>query len=649
MKLSVIIVNYNVEFFLEQCLLSVESAIKGVDAEVYVVDNKSVDGSVAMVRDKFPWVKLIENKDNVGFSIANNQAIEVSQGEYVLLLNPDTVLEEKTLQDVCSFMDQTPDAGGLGVRMVDGKGHFLPESKRGLPTPKAALYKISGLYRLFPRSGKINRYYMGNLSEHETNEVEILSGAFMLLRKEALDKTGLLDESFFMYGEDIDLSWRLVQAGYKNYYFPKTTIIHYKGESTKKGSLNYVFVFYNAMIIFAKKHFSEKNARLFSQLINAAIYMRAALAIISRFVRKSIVPLVDFGVILVSLVLISRNYAVWQNKVFDPELLKIAFPIYSIVWLVSVYLTGGYDKPLKLLNILKGMVIGTGVILIGYSLLPEDLRFSRALILLGGINGFILLFFVRLVLHRLKVKGFSITAPKETRQAVVGSSDETSRVRSLLEQANANPGFYGIVSPPGHEVPGSIGTVKQLADIVRVHKIDEVIFCAKDLTSAQIISTMSSLTQPQIEFKIVPPESMYIIGSNSIQSSSNLLLMDVNSVSKPKNKRNKRLLDVLLSLFFFISLPVTLLIVRQPAGFVKNILNVLVGKKSWVGFSHQPASKLRLPRLKTGVLSPSLVVSSENPVAEVSQKLNLVYAKDYRIMNDLIIVNKCFRSLGRQA
>jgi len=272
MKLSVIIVNYNVKYFLEQCLHSVIKATQNVSSEVFVVDNNSVDGSCAMVQEKFPQVKLIANKQNTGFSKANNQAIRISQGEYVLLLNPDTVVEEDTFSKVVDFMDSHADAGGLGVKMIDGKGVFLPESKRGLPTPIVAFYKIFGFSSLFPKSKIFSKYHLGYLNNDETNEIEVLAGAFMLMRKSTLDKVGLLDEDYFMYGEDIDLSYRITLGGYKNYYYPETTIIHYKGESTKKGSINYVKVFYNAMIIFASKHFSAGNARLFSFVINFAIY-----------------------------------------------------------------------------------------------------------------------------------------------------------------------------------------------------------------------------------------------------------------------------------------------------------------------------------------------------------------------------------------
>ena len=273
--ISVVIVNYNVEFFLEQCLNSVTKAIEGIDGEVFVVDNNSLDNSVEMVKAKFPNVKCIENKQNVGFSKANNQAIELSDSKYILLLNPDTVVEETTFRKVIDFMESHPDAGGLGVRMVDGKGRFLPESKRGLPTPNVAFYKIFGLSRIFKKSPKFNRYHLGYLDEFKNHEIDILSGAFMLMRSETLDKIGLLDETFFMYGEDIDLSYRIQLGGWKNYYCSDTTIIHYKGESTKKSSVNYVFVFYRAMVIFAQKHFSKNHAKSFSFLINLAIYFRA--------------------------------------------------------------------------------------------------------------------------------------------------------------------------------------------------------------------------------------------------------------------------------------------------------------------------------------------------------------------------------------
>ena len=301
MKLSIIIVNYNVKYFLEEALLSVAKACQNVKAEVFVVDNNSVDDSVRMVKEKFPEVHLIANKDNPGFSIANNQAIRISKGEYVLLLNPDTVIEEDTLEKCVAFMDARPQAGGLGIKMIDGSGNFLPESKRGFPSPFVAFCKTFGLSRIFPKSKTFNHYHLGYLDDDKNHEVEVLAGAFMMLRKSVLDEIGLLDEIFFMYGEDIDLSYRIVKAGYKNYYFADSTIIHYKGESTKKGSLNYVRTFYNAMILFARKHFKGEKAWLFILMLQAAIYFRASLTIISNFVKRLFLPMLDATVIYVGM------------------------------------------------------------------------------------------------------------------------------------------------------------------------------------------------------------------------------------------------------------------------------------------------------------------------------------------------------------
>ncbi len=235
-RLSVIIVNYNVRYFLEQAIVSVLKAAERVETEIIVVDNRSVDGSCEMVERRFPEVRLLRNKENLGFSAANNQGMAMARGEYFLLLNPDTVLAEDTLEKTVAFMDAHPQAGGLGVKMLDGRGSFLPESKRAFPSPDVAFWKAFGFSALFPRSRVFGRYHLGFLDPDEVHEVEVLAGAFMLLRRSVIEQIGGLDEAFFMYGEDIDLSYRIVQAGYKNYYFPHSPIIHYKGESTKKGN-----------------------------------------------------------------------------------------------------------------------------------------------------------------------------------------------------------------------------------------------------------------------------------------------------------------------------------------------------------------------------------------------------------------------------
>lgn len=276
--LSVIIVNYNVKYYLEQCLEAVRRASQGLQIEVIVVDNLSTDGSIPYLRERFPEVTFIENKENVGFARANNQAIRMSAGKYVLLLNPDTIVAERTLSDFIRFMDSHPEAGGAGAYMLRTDGTFAPESRRGLPTPFVAFCKMSGLAALLPQSRVFGRYYMRYLNENEVNEIEIISGACMLLRREALDKVGLLDEDFFMYGEDIDLSYRILKGGYKNYFLP-TRMLHYKGESTEKSSFRYTYTFYQAMRLFFRKHYAHYSF-LVSLPINVAIWVRSFMAYI---------------------------------------------------------------------------------------------------------------------------------------------------------------------------------------------------------------------------------------------------------------------------------------------------------------------------------------------------------------------------------
>ena len=645
--LTVVIVNYNVSYFLEQCLHSVLRASENIDCEVFVVDNDSVDGSVEMVRQKFPWVKLIANKENLGFSKANNQAMRIANGRYVLLLNPDTLVEEDTFVKSVEFMDSHPEAGGLGVKMIDGKGRFLPESKRGLPTPAVAFYKIFGLSALFPKSKIFGQYHLGYLDKDEIHEIPILSGAFMLMRKETLDKVGLLDEAFFMYGEDIDLSYRIVLGGYKNYYFPDTRIIHYKGESTKKSSVNYVFVFYRAMLIFANKHFSARLAKTYSFLINMAIYLRASIAIASRFVKRAIVPVLDAVMIFASLLFSKSIYQNYSHIEYNPQMIHYGFAAYTLVWMVSVFLNGGYDKPTNLLRILRGVLIGTIVILASYALLPEDLRFSRALILLGTVSTALIYIVFRGMLHLLRFDNYRLGRPMQQRVGIVANTPEFIRIRNLLEEAG-NPIKSIFQISPQEPSEGNASQADRLQEVTEVYKLDSVIFSGEDVPSHRIISLMASVERKKMDFKIAPPESLYIIGSNSIEKGGDLFIMDIDAVSKPKNKRKKRLLDLLLSFVFLIGFPVLVWGVKNKSGFLTNIFSVLFGQKSWVGYSLKPSADLQLPKLKKGVLGPLDRLKRIKAPEETAKKLNAVYAREYSTRNDLSIITAGFRNLGRK-
>lgn len=656
MKLSVIIVNYNVKYFLEQCLLSVIKAMDGIECEILVVDNNSVDGSVELVKKKFPDVRLIANTKNTGFSFANNQAIRISTGEYVLLLNPDTVVEEDTFSKVIAFMDHHPDAGGLGVKMIDGKGNFLPESKRGLPTPAVAFYKISGLSALFPTSKIFGRYHLGFLDKDKTHVVDILSGAFMLLRRTALDKTGLLDETFFMYGEDIDLSYRITLAGYHNYYFPDARIIHYKGESTKKSSVNYVMVFYKAMKIFADKHYSEKNARTFSILISFAIYFRAGAAILSRLLKKIVLPCLDAMLMFAGMYVLT---AYWEKSVkvlnYPVQFIALVVPAYILTWLAGIYFSGGYDRPISISKVTRGIFSGTLLILVVYALLPEAYRFSRALILIGTIWAFTGATLLRYTLSFLNRKNFELQSNVRKRIIICGKPDEGKRVLSLLQLANAYTTFIGFVNTGSEPEPENddgryaLGEMDRLRDIIDVYSVNEVIFCGRDVPSHTIIDQMLAAGNKPVEFKIAPPESIYIIGSNSINDQGDLYFVDMNVVNNPVNRRNKRMLDIAVSLLLVFLFPFVLILVENKTGFIYNLFSVITGKKSWVGFA---AGSLIIMEegpgnLKPGVLNPADALKGITLDQPTVTRLNMLYARDYKIQNDLRILWKGIRKSGR--
>lgn len=645
MKLSVIIVNYNVEHFLEQCLYSVEKAILGLDVEVWVVDNNSVDGSVSMLRQKFPWVKCIANTENLGFSRANNQAIRLSSGDYVLLLNPDTIIENDTLKKTVAFMDEHPNAGGLGVKMVDGKGNFLPESKRGLPTPEVAFYKIFGLSKLFKKSKLFGRYHLTYLSKDETNPVDVLSGAFMMVRKETIDKVGLLDEDYFMYGEDIDWSYRITQAGYDNYYYADTTIIHYKGESTKKGSLNYVFVFYNAMRIFARKHFFGKSKNLFILIINFAIYFRAFLSVSKRFFERIWLPVCDFLLIFGAMFLL-KNW--WEEVVFfnntknfPDSFMQISVPIYIVFWLMGIFVAKGYRKTSKPSKITRGVIGGTMAILVLYALLPEHYRYSRAMIVIGAAVTIAITILWRLLLNVFHIYHFKLGDDDAHRFLVVGHCPEGNRVVDILRRTNLNPEFIGLITL--EKEPESLGYLDQISDIVAIYNINEVVFCAKDLSANKIIELMDKLHGYPLEYKIAPPGSLSIIGSSSINRAGDIYVVDLNSISNADNRRLKRTFDVFFSLGLLLCAPL-LMWFTHPLGYLKNCGQVLWGKLSWVGLN--PQANTLIEHLKKGVLYPTDGLDLTILSKDLIEKANSVYTSDYKVLNDLRIVMKSISKLG---
>jgi len=649
MRLSIVIVNYNVRHFLEQALGSVRRALQGIDGEVWVVDNNSADDSVRMVRERFPEVKLIVNTDNPGFAVANNQAIRQSRGEYVLLLNPDTLVEEDTFRKCVIFMDEHPEAGALGCKLLDGSGKFLPESKRGFPTPWVAFCKTFGLSTLFPRSPIFNRYHLGHLPENETNEVDVLAGCFMFLRKTALDKCGLLDEAFFMYGEDIDLSYRIQQAGFKNYYFPETKIIHYKGESTKKGTLNYVRTFYQAMIIFARKHFSGRRAGLFVLMLQGAIWFRAGLTLFRNFLGKTWLPALDAFAIYIGLVLLKNfwaNYYYHDSTWFKTNVLWFNFPLYILIWLGTVWLSGGYDSKYNLSRLLRGLGLGTLILSAVYGFLDLDYRPSRALVLMGAVWAVVSTVGIRLAAHFWEFGNFRLGRSKVKKLLVVGSESECARVLGLLNRVGADgKNFIGRVGPSPTPSPSEqgnrarLGEMAQLAELVRIYEANEIIFCSKDIGSQEIMANMAQIG-PSVSYKIVPEESLSIIGSSSKDEPGELYTIDIRyNIAQPSHRRDKRLIDLCICLALIVTLPVWLVFSGKRNLLLKNWGAVLLGRKTWVGYVPN-AQNRTLPNLRSGVFSPLDGLKGLKVNEETAARLNFFFAKDWEVERDLTIFFK---------
>ena len=637
MRLSIVIVNYNVKYFLKQCLASVLGSERNLpdgsqlELDVWVVDNDSVDGSVEMVRRDFPTVHIIENHENVGFAKANNQALENSEfgiqnSELILLLNPDTVVESDTFVKCVDFMQNHPDCGGLCVKMVDGEGNYLKESKRGFPSPESSFYKISGLIHLFPRSKRIGAYYMGHLPEDEVHEIEIMPGAFLMFRQEVYKKIGGLDESYFMYGEDIDFSWRIHLAGWKNYYFPETHIIHYKGESTKKGSMNYVYTFYNAMAIFVRRYFSGGNAKLFSALLHLAIWLRATVAWAKRCMQRMAVPLMDFGVAYGGFVLLKQLWASqWANNIdyYPAQYTYLVIPLYILILMTASWLQGGYDKPVRPWKIVKGMGLGLLLLLAFYSLLDEGQRYSRMLLLTGSLWTLASTLLIRVVLSMLNVKGYALKQRRE-KTLIVGSEQEATRVHKLYLSLSHSASQSLSHAP--------LTTAQHLQDIIRIEHVDEVIFCGADIELQRIIELMASLKTSAVEYKIAPAEGDYIIGSDSILSSDNLYLDDLNTISTDSCRRNKRLFDVGSSLLLILLSPLTFWFQRRKHDYFPHCFSVLVGRYSWVGYTG-----------RKGIFSPADLFDNPSPTGQ--ERLMLRYMRHYRTTTDMAILFHNWRKI----
>ncbi|MEO0137761.1 MAG: glycosyltransferase [candidate division WOR-3 bacterium] len=673
--ISVVIVNYNVRHFLEQCLMAIERAKHNLDIEIIVVDNASVDGSQAMIKKRFPNVILIENHRNLGFAKANNQALRIARGRYVLILNPDTLIQEDTLVTLKNFLDEHPEVSAVGCKLINPDGSFQAACRRSIPTPWVAFTKIVGLSRIFPRSRIFGRYNLTYLSPDVECEVEVLSGSLMMVRKEVLKHIGFFDEDYFMYGEDIDLCYRIKKAGGKIYYTPRTKAIHYKGESTKKGEFSYITNFYSSMLIFIDKHFQDHYSTFVKIFLKLGIYLRAYLAYLISFFKIIAAPLLDFLLTILSIFLAIK---IWLPH-YHLMRFRVIFPIYTIVWFLSIYLSGCYQgrKKYHLKPLLGGTIIGF-LLNSTFTYFFKQFAYSRVVILIAALLIILLLSGWRLFYRWLGPHAIKHPLSKLRRTIIVGAGKEGLRILKKLRARPDIPyeicGFVDFDEKNvGKEIDGTevLSTIENIREVIKIQKIDDVIFSSDRLSNKQILETISYAHGTGVNFRIVPHELEYIIAKSSVDEIEAVPLLDFVSSYDPIDLVAKRMLDIVFALIVILtSAPFILLnfiggarlerkkIYKENGGiteisifdgglpFLRKLplyFGVLKGNLTLVGGEIIEIGERERPAFKPGITGLVQIKSREKNrklTAQEKDYYNLYYLKNRTLITDLQILIK---------
>ena len=605
-----------------------------------MVDNASTDSGESRIMKAFPQVRWIANKENVGFGRANNQGFEAAKGTYTLILNPDTVLQEDTLEVCIKYLQSHPEVGGLGIKGIDGTGKFLPESKRGLPTPMTALWKITGLSRIFPKSAFFARYHMGHLDPDGNHKVDILVGCFMMVPTALLIEVGGFDPRYFMYGEDIDLSYEILKTGRENHYISDSQIIHYKGESTKRGSLNYVKMFYQAMIIFAKKQFSGSSALAYTMLIYLGIYLRAGLALLARLAKSAATPIIDILLLAFTLdqlkIYWEHNHRFINGGSYPDTYTYYVQGSYILFWLLALALSGVYTKNTRPAVIARSMAIATLVIGFFYGLLPEGLRFSRALLLLGGLAGITMLILWRSIIGLLTRKHLFTLPVQRPRMLFLGSDAGRVSLQKLLTENGIVPAFF-LQDMVGENEAVDL---EKLEAKIQLYNINECVVESSTWPASVLMQIMSELGT-QTNVKSLVTSGPYIVGSNSSLNQGETYGLGQFNVADANYRRQKRLLDITLTLLLILTLPLSMTlaaIAGRTKGYINwltSSLRIIAGKATLVGYTTEVAAKNHLPILPPPIFDIETGIPKVLNVSQSVSALVTNYAKEAELKSDL--------------
>ncbi|MCD6117271.1 glycosyltransferase [bacterium] len=687
-KLSVIIVNYNVKPFLQQALASVSRALKGMDSEIIVVDNGSGDGSVQLVQREFPDVNIIRNQENAGFAKANNQAIKIADGEVIALVNPDTLIREDTFNVCLDYLESHNDVGAVGCKILNPDGTLQLACRRSFPSPWVAFTKIVGLNAIFPKSKIFGRYNLTYLDPEIITEVEAISGSFMAVKREVIDQTGMLDERFFMYGEDLDWCYRIHKNGWKIVYLPGTEIIHYKGQSAKEAPFDSLRVFYNAMLLFVKKHMGGGLSLIPQWILILGIWIRGSISIAAQWGKRLFVPIIDALLLSAGMIIsIFIRFSAAGRAGFYVSAYSLVIPVYSAVWLISLAITGLYRK--KNYNISRTF---TGVItgLIANTSLTfffPQYAYSRQVILVSGAINLVLLSGWRILIQFLPriekipfLRNIGITLAKR-RLIVVGTgavtTDIITRLNKRIEKSGEIAGRLAVKEDDFNnaadcEIP-ILGTIKEIVRLVKVHKIDELIIPPGTLSYKQMLSIVGRTRDTGLDIKIIPKDLDVLIGRSVVESIDEIPFVDLEyRVFLWHNRVLKRALDLSIALIFSpISLLLWFIVLILPDyklvkvifpcpggnilirelflhdkkvyGIFRTIFSmvyVLKGKMSIVGLDNESDVLKETVWCRPGITSLFKVSGEEQDTQEERLRYYFYYIRNYSVLLDIEIMLK---------